>query len=844
MANAKYRLTPLKERMVGYLETVGASQVVFEGSFDEATKVANELLQSNTDFLEVQITKIGKTAMASKKVGKVTSQGVFKYGLGGALIFIGLGVAGVMAYNSSKNQAPEGEYKVKLYKKGTLQDTIIFSESYVDKATQDFKKLGYVVRVAKIKTMAEGGGVGILSEGDLVKYNHSPKASVDAKVLKIGGNKIKIEILADYTPFKKRMSDKDDWFGTKTYADPDTFKQTVKRGEAKFVSSEKIEVFDERKMSYYSEDQVFQSKEFNDAFKKYLKNKMAEGGGVGSEVYIEFLNKEKGYKKDIKHFKSYAEAVKWGRENFDNFNSDMIHYKMAKGGGVVTYKNKYNTKYGYDKNESHSLEDIARDTKISTKGLQQIYNKGIGAYNTNPQSVRPNVKSEEQWAMARVYSAVMGGKASKIDENELKMSNGGGVMENIKQKMSEMNIALNTKTGQVYVGGIKPKNRVFKDEKGYYLVEGYGKFMGKKYPIKKHFTPSENEVLDAYMQDKYAKGGGVKTEFDKGMVLNNLDMIKEYSVAIDKMVTENTKLDEWVKMKLTKVEQNMADIKHAIEGFNKYGEGGQIFKKQLLHISKYATDIKKMVSGNAEVMSWIEGKLFVSADYMDTLYHFLDYESGNTASKYRKGGKLGAEYVVYDWDTYNRLSTHKTIESAKKRMYELYKEKKNLHLAVKNIADFEQTKEMLQMKNGGSIEESTKVGLHLPMEISVYVPSTKDANVPVSKAELSARVKEVKQYLATLFGGYSSSEILGGYVSTTGELIQEDVVKVISFATKQAYEENEATLIDKIADWSKEWSQEAIGLEIEGDLYYINQTQETFRNGGSLGGFNYSIGGL
>jgi DNA-directed RNA polymerase subunit RPC12/RpoP len=65
------------------------------------------------------------------------------------------------------------------------------------------------------------------------------------------------------------------------------------------------------------------------------------------------------------------------------------------------------------------------------KGLQQIYNKGIGAYKTNPQSVRPNVTSKEQWAMARVYSAVMGGKASRIDENELKMNHGGGVGQEI-----------------------------------------------------------------------------------------------------------------------------------------------------------------------------------------------------------------------------------------------------------------------------------------------------------------------------------------------------------------------------------------------------------------------------
>jgi hypothetical protein len=100
-------------------------------------------------------------------------------------------------------------------------------------------------------------------------------------------------------------------------------------------------------------------------------------------------------------------------------------------GGIVTYKDKYNTKYGYKKNESHTLEEISKDTGVSMKGLQQIYNKGIGAYKTNPSSVRPNVKSKEQWAMARVYSAVMGGKASKIDSNELKMENGGFLPDNI-----------------------------------------------------------------------------------------------------------------------------------------------------------------------------------------------------------------------------------------------------------------------------------------------------------------------------------------------------------------------------------------------------------------------------
>lgn len=87
---------------------------------------------------------------------------------------------------------------------------------------------------------------------------------------------------------------------------------------------------------------------------------------------------------------------------------------------MATWKEKFNKKYKQPKDKSNSLADIARLTGRSKASLQKIYNKGIGAYKTNPSSVRPNVKSKEQWAMARVYSAVSGGKAAKVDAKELK----------------------------------------------------------------------------------------------------------------------------------------------------------------------------------------------------------------------------------------------------------------------------------------------------------------------------------------------------------------------------------------------------------------------------------------
>ena len=60
--------------------------------------------------------------------------------------------------------------------------------------------------------------------------------------------------------------------------------------------------------------------------------------------------------------------------------------------------------------------------RISSRTLKAVYDRGIGAYKTNPGSVRPNVKSKEQWAMARVNSFLKiaaGQKAASHDKDLL-----------------------------------------------------------------------------------------------------------------------------------------------------------------------------------------------------------------------------------------------------------------------------------------------------------------------------------------------------------------------------------------------------------------------------------------
>lgn len=58
-----------------------------------------------------------------------------------------------------------------------------------------------------------------------------------------------------------------------------------------------------------------------------------------------------------------------------------------------------------NKVEEHNEEygDI-KSKRVTLGMLTEVYERGVGAYNTNPESVRPSVSSPEQWAMARVNS--------------------------------------------------------------------------------------------------------------------------------------------------------------------------------------------------------------------------------------------------------------------------------------------------------------------------------------------------------------------------------------------------------------------------------------------------------
>lgn len=262
-------------------------------------------------------------------------------------------------------------------------------------------------------------------------------------------------------------------------------------------------------------------------------------------------------------------------------------------------------------------------------------------------------------------------KNGKLDSNDFKMlrgemANGGGVEETMREKIAKMNISLNTKDGQVYVGGIKPKNKLFKDEKGYYLVDGYGKFMGKKSPVKKHFSMSENEVLEAYMQNKYAKGGkmsngggtGVSSEtgFAEG---TNADLImnQDYLAYAKGGGTKNGGFKEITTNELDKVRDKVNSF------LNPFGYSAKVEKSigDVLYIIEPSTkkvgnkrsdffdgmQILAMDNGTFEVSEYMAGEneneLYIYKETNSLTNALKDLIKGNKRKpikKYAQGGSL------------------------------------------------------------------------------------------------------------------------------------------------------------------------------------------------------------
>ena len=104
--------------------------------------------------------------------------------------------------------------------------------------------------------------------------------------------------------------------------------------------------------------------------------------------------------------------------------------------------------------------------------------------------------------------------------------------------------------------------------------------------------------------------------------------------------------------------------------------------------------------------------------------------------------------------------------------------------------------------------------LKLSSKITVYVPATNGIDKAADNTE---QVKKTAALLSELFGGATSTPALGYWMSPAAEA----TTVVFAYAADAALQEHVGRVVELCEELKREMGQEAIALEINGEMYFI-----------------------
>ena len=106
----------------------------------------------------------------------------------------------------------------------------------------------------------------------------------------------------------------------------------------------------------------------------------------------------------------------------------------------------------------------------------------------------------------------------------------------------------------------------------------------------------------------------------------------------------------------------------------------------------------------------------------------------------------------------------------------------------------------------------------LSSKVTVIVPATKNINEEIDNTPYVDRVAAL---LSNLFGGATATNTLGYWVSNTAGLVKEKSTTVFAYCNQAELEANIDKVIDLCQQLKEELTQDAIALEINGEMYFI-----------------------
>lgn len=106
----------------------------------------------------------------------------------------------------------------------------------------------------------------------------------------------------------------------------------------------------------------------------------------------------------------------------------------------------------------------------------------------------------------------------------------------------------------------------------------------------------------------------------------------------------------------------------------------------------------------------------------------------------------------------------------------------------------------------------------LSCQVRIYVPSTTAAT---QAADTSGTVDATLEFLSVRFGGATSYTAMGCWKSPEHGLIKEKVIICESYTDTHGLEENIEAVIERAEALKAELSQEAIAIEVMGEMYFV-----------------------
>lgn len=106
----------------------------------------------------------------------------------------------------------------------------------------------------------------------------------------------------------------------------------------------------------------------------------------------------------------------------------------------------------------------------------------------------------------------------------------------------------------------------------------------------------------------------------------------------------------------------------------------------------------------------------------------------------------------------------------------------------------------------------------LSSKMTVYIPSTCDIN---KSANTQHYIDNCAMLLSESFGGATSCEALGYWNSPTAGLVKEKSTMIFAYCSDEDLKKHIEKIIDFCLNMKKELNQDAIALEINGEMYFI-----------------------